>query len=51
MDDAKKCREEAERLRRQAENSIDPELQRVMTDIAEFYERMAETFANRAKLT
>jgi hypothetical protein len=51
MVDPKTYRDESQRLRRKAETSIDPGLQRVMIEIAEFYERMAETLATGAKPT
>jgi hypothetical protein len=43
MDDPKKYREEAERLRSKAEKSIDPKLQQTMLDIAAQYERLAKS--------
>jgi hypothetical protein len=47
MADPKKYRDEAERLRREAEDSHDPHLRRTMLDIAGLYDRMAETLAKR----
>ena len=42
MTDHKKYRDEAERLRKEAAESADPEIRGTMLDIAELY-RMAET--------
>jgi hypothetical protein len=47
MAEPKKYRDEAERLRREAEASHDPDLRRTMLDIAGLYDRMAETLAKR----
>jgi hypothetical protein len=43
MADPKKYRDEAERLRKEAAESADPEMRGTMLDIAELYRRMAET--------
>jgi hypothetical protein len=43
MVDPKKYREEAERLRKKAEKSIDSRLQQTMLDIAAQYERLAKS--------
>ena len=43
MADSKKYRDEAERLRKEAAESADPEIRGTMLDIAELYHRMAET--------
>jgi hypothetical protein len=49
MADPKKYHDEAERLRREAAGSHDPEIQRAMLDIAGLYQRMADTLERRAK--
>jgi hypothetical protein len=43
MADPKKYRDEAERLRKEAAESADPEIRGTMLDIAELYHRLAET--------
>jgi hypothetical protein len=47
MADSKKYWDEAERLRREAEDSHDPDLRRTMLDIAGLHDRMAETLTKR----
>ena len=49
MADPKKYRDEAERLRREADEAPDPDHQRTMLDIARLYERMAETLTRQRR--
>jgi hypothetical protein len=50
MDDPKKYRDEAERLRREADETNDLKMQRTMLDIAGLYERMADALAKWSRL-
>jgi len=45
--DPQKYRDEAERLRREAEDSLDPDMRRTLLDIAGLYERMADALAKQ----
>jgi len=47
MADPKKYRDQAERLRKEADETADPDHQRTMLDIARLYDRMADTLAKQ----
>ena len=47
MADPEKCRDEAERLRKEAAESDSHEVRGTMLDIAELYYRLAETLERR----
>jgi hypothetical protein len=47
MAESKKYLDEAERLRKEAAESADPDIRGTMLDIAELYYRLAETLERR----
>ena len=49
MADPRKYREEAERLRKEADEASHPETRGMMLDIAELYERLARAIAKRRR--